>query len=88
MPSDQPTTHAEAVRRVRQAQTLALDIPVLGRVRIPRPEQLAFYAVLGAMAAVEIIEWPVALALATGHALLQNEQNRVAQEVGEALEDA
>ena len=43
---------------------------------------------LGALAAVEIIEWPVALVLGVGHALMQNEHSRVAQEVGEALEDA
>lgn len=35
MPTDDATTQAEAVRRVRQAQTFALDIPVLGRVRVP-----------------------------------------------------
>lgn len=80
-------TQRDAVERVRQARTFALDLPIVGRVRIPRPEQLAFYGALGALAAVEIIEWPVALALAAGHALLQNEHSRVAQEIGEALED-
>jgi hypothetical protein len=80
--------HAETVERVREARTLAVDLPIVGRVRIPRPEQLAFYAAVGALAAVEIIEWPVALVLATGHALLQNEHSRVAQEIGEALEEA
>ncbi|MGV0787595.1 hypothetical protein ABQF33_11800 [Mycolicibacterium sp. XJ2] len=80
-------TQRDAVQRVRQAQTFSLDLPIVGRVRIPRPEQLAFYGALGALAAAEIIEWPVALALAAGHALLQNEHSRVAQEIGEALED-
>ncbi|BBY43558.1 hypothetical protein [Mycolicibacterium celeriflavum] len=80
-------THRDAVQRVRHAQTFSLDLPIVGRVRIPRPEQLAFYGALGALAAVEIIEWPVALALAAGHVLLQNEHSRVAQEIGEALED-
>ncbi|MGV0605059.1 hypothetical protein [Mycolicibacterium sp. XJ1904] len=84
--TDSPTQR-DAVQRVRQAQTFSLDLPIVGRVRIPRPEQLAFYGALGALAAVEIIEWPVALALAAGHALLQNEHSRVAQEIGEALED-
>jgi hypothetical protein len=81
-------SHRDAVQRVRRAQTFAVDLPIVGRVRIPRPEQLAFYGALGAMAAVEIIEWPVALALAAGHVLLQNEHSRVAEEIGEALEDA
>jgi hypothetical protein len=81
-------THRDAVQRVREAQTFALDLPVVGRVRIPRPEQLAFFGALGVLAAAEIIEWPVALALAAGHVLIQNEHSRVAQEIGEALEDA
>jgi xanthosine utilization system XapX-like protein len=83
-----PTTHRDAVERVRQAHSFTVTLPVVGRVRVPRPEQLAFYGALGALAAVEIIEWPVALVLGVGHALMQNEHSRVAQEVGEALEEA
>lgn len=83
-----PTTHRDAVERVREARTFTVSLPVVGRVRLPRPEQLAFYGALSALAAVEIIEWPVALVLGVGHALMQNEHSRVAQEVGEALEDA
>jgi xanthosine utilization system XapX-like protein len=83
-----PTTHRDAVERVREAQSFTVTLPVVGRVRVPRPEQLAFYGALGALAAVEIIEWPVALVLGVGHALMQNEHSRVAQEVGEALEEA
>jgi xanthosine utilization system XapX-like protein len=81
-------THRDAVQKVREAQSFAVTLPVLGRVRLPRPEQLAFYGALGVLAAVEIIEWPVALVLATGHLLLQDEHSRVAQEIGEALEES
>ncbi|KUI17611.1 hypothetical protein AU193_14515 [Mycobacterium sp. GA-1285] len=86
--SKNAATHRDAVQRVRDAQMFSMDLPMVGRVKIPRPEQLAFYGTLGVLAAVEIIEWPVALALAAGHVLLQNEHNRVAHEIGEALEDA
>ncbi|GAB3221740.1 hypothetical protein GCM10027535_20850 [Mycolicibacterium hippocampi] len=86
--SRRTTPQREAVQAVREAQSFAVDLPVLGRVRLPRPEQLAFYGALGVLAAVEIIEWPVALVLATGHLLIQDEHNRVAQEIGEALADA
>jgi xanthosine utilization system XapX-like protein len=82
------TTHRDAIKKVREADTFAVTLPVLGRVRVPRPEQLAFYGALGALAAVEIIEWPVALVLGVGHALTHNEHSRVAAQVGEALEDA
>jgi hypothetical protein len=86
--SSQATSHREAVQKVRESQTFAVDLPILGRVRLPRPEQLAFYSALGVLAAVEIIEWPVALVLATGHLLLQDEHSRVAEQIGEALEGA
>ena len=43
---------------------------------------------LGVLAAVEIIEWPVALVLGAGHFLVQEDHNRVVQEIGEALEEA
>jgi hypothetical protein len=86
--SRQKSTHRGAVARVREADSFAVDLPVVGRVRIPRPEQLAYYGALAALAAVEIIDWPIALAIGAGHALAQNQHNRVAQEIGEALEDS
>ncbi len=82
------TGHRSAVDRVLAAQGFAVDLPVVGRVRIPRPEHLAYYGALGALAAAEIIEWPVALVLAAGHWLIQDQHNRVAHQIGEALEEA
>lgn len=82
------TSHRNAVDRVLAAQGFTVDLPVVGRTRLPRPEQLAYYGALGALAAAEIIEWPVALVLAAGHWLARNEHNRVAHEIGEALEEA
>ena len=81
-------SHREAVQRVRDARGFALTLPVVGRVAVPRPEQLAFYGALGVLAAVEIIDWPVALLLGAGHLLVQHEHSRIAQEIGEALEEA
>ena len=80
------TRHRDAVDRVREAHSFAITLPVVGRIRVPHPEQLAYYGALAALAAVEIIDWPVALALAAGHALIEDQHNRVAQEIGEALE--
>jgi hypothetical protein len=80
--------HRAIVERVRKADSFTVTMPVVGTVRIPHPEQLAYYAALAALAAAEIIDWPVALALAAGHALMQDQHNRVAREIGEALEEA
>ncbi|MGV0592875.1 hypothetical protein [Mycobacterium vulneris] len=82
------TGHRDAVRTVRDARGFAMTLPVVGRVKVPHPEQLAYYGALGVLAAVEIIDWPVALLLGAGHMLMHNEHNRIAEQVGEALEEA
>jgi hypothetical protein len=86
--SRRKSNHKRAVERVRDAESFAVELPVVGHVRIPRPEQLAYYGALAALAAVELIDWPIALAIAAGHALAESHHNRVAQELGEALQDA
>jgi len=81
-------THRSAVERVRDAETFAVTLPVGGQVRIPRPDQLAYYVALAGLAALEIIDWPIALVIGAGHALAASQHHKVAQEIGEALQDA
>jgi hypothetical protein len=81
-------THRSAVERVRDAETFAVTLPVVGQVRIPRPDQLAYYLALAGLAALEIIDWPIALVIGAGHALAASQHHKVAQELGEALQDA
>jgi hypothetical protein len=66
----QVTSHRDVARRVRDADRFAVQLPVLGRVPIPRPDQLAFYGALAALVAVELVDWPVAVAIGAGHALV------------------
>ena len=80
-------TLKDARDRVREAQGFVVDLPMVGRVRLPRPEELAYFGALGVLAVTEIIDWPIALVLAAGHVLVENQHSRVAQELGEALED-
>jgi hypothetical protein len=86
--SPRTASHRNAVERVREAETFVVQLPVVGRVRIPRPDQLAYYGGLAALAAIEIIDWPVALVIAAGHLLASNHHDHVAQELGEAIEEA
>jgi hypothetical protein len=86
--SHRGVSHRRAVERVRDAQSFAVDLPVVGRVRIPRPDQLAYYGALAGLAALEIIDWPIALVIGAGHALAENHHNKIAKELGEALEQA
>jgi hypothetical protein len=86
--SSHSNSHRGAVEAVRGAETFAVTLPVLGRVRVPGPDQLAYYAALAGLAALEIIDWPIALAIGAGHALVSSQHHKVAQGIGEALEEA
>ena len=57
-------------------------------LRPPAPEYLAFYAGIGVMAAVGIMEWPVVVTVAIGHTLMTAQHNKTLQSLGEALEEA
>ena len=60
----------DASRRVAAAQRFAIRLPLIGTVHVPPPDQLAFYGVLGGLAVLELIDWPVALAMGLGSALV------------------
>ncbi|MDT5258420.1 MAG: hypothetical protein QOD10_3500 [Mycobacterium sp.] len=77
----------EAVEKVREGETFVVNVPVVGQMEIPRPEQLAYYGGLAALAALELIDWPVALVIAAGHLLASNHHNRLLEELGEAMEE-
>lgn len=81
-------SQSEAVARIREAEGFAVDLPVIGKVAVPRPEQLAYYGGLALLAAFEIIDWPVAVAVAAGHILASNHRSEVLEQIGEALEEA
>lgn len=59
-----------ASQRVAEGKSYSVELPVVGRVPVPSPEQLAIYAALGGLAALELIDWPVALAMGVGSALV------------------
>ena len=60
----------DASRRVAEARRFSVRLPLVGTVRVPPPDQLAFYGVLGGLAVLEMIDWPVALAMGLGSALV------------------
>lgn len=72
-----PLTEAnrEARELIQRAEKFSVRLPVVGTVRVPPPDQLAFYGVLGLLAAVNIIDWPVALAVGAGSAVVARHLN-------------
>lgn len=81
------TPQREAVEHIREGETFFVSLPIVGRVEIPRPEQLAYYGGLAALAAFELIDWPVAVVIAAGHILASNHHNKLLEELGEAMEE-
>jgi hypothetical protein len=54
----------------------------------PPVEHLFFYLGLGALAGFEVIEWPLALLLMAGHALIDATNRPGLHALGEAMEEA
>lgn len=54
----------------------------------PSDPRLAWYVGLGLMAALEVIEWPVALVLAVGHELTYRARTRALKELAKGIEAA
>lgn len=95
-PLDTPQADAPDPSRGTDAQAAAdrvvsgnsVTAEVLGlHLELPSMDQLAFLAGLGVLAAFEIVEWPVAAAIAIGHGLAHSHHGRVLREFGEALEE-
>ncbi len=82
------TPQRDAVQKIREGETFAVNLPVVGQFEIPRPEQLAYFGGLAALAALELIDWPVALVIAAGHLMASNHHNKILEELGEAMEEA
>ena len=79
----------EASRQVAEGEVYSVSLPIIGRVPVPSPRQLAIYAALGGLAAIEIIDWPVALAMGVGSALISRKLSGLEareDELAEAIE--
>ncbi len=67
---------------------LVLDLPIVGTLRLPRPEQVAYYGAVGVLVALDIVEWPIALLLAAaGHVLTQQQDDRAFRQRGDEPEE-
>ncbi|MFI6227124.1 hypothetical protein ACIBCR_07355 [Micromonospora echinospora] len=80
-----PARH-EARERVRSYER-RVDVPLLGEVTLP-PDKVAYYAGVGVLAALQVIEWPLAVVITAGHLLADQHLSGLARGVGEAMETA
>lgn len=64
------SSHRDASKLVERAEKFSVRLPLVGRVAVPPPDQLAFYGVVGGLAALGLIDWPVALAIGVGQVVV------------------
>ncbi|MCO6003859.1 hypothetical protein NE236_02600 [Actinoallomurus purpureus] len=77
-----------AIEKVEMRLGRPVRLPMLGQVTLPPPERLVYYAGLGLLAVFEVVEWPVALVVGTGHLLADQQHRKLVRGLGEALEEA
>ncbi|HXT93736.1 MAG TPA: hypothetical protein VN714_31285 [Trebonia sp.] len=77
-----------AAAKATERNSVRVAVPVIGTVTLPPPEQLAFVGGVAALTVLEVIEWPVAVALVAGHVLAARSHNKVVRDFGEALQEA
>ena len=87
-PATRHDVHAATRHVVHQDHTqLRVSVPgVILTLQLPPPDRLAFYGCLAALAAIDVISWPVATVAAVGHALAEDHNHRTLVAVGEAIE--
>jgi hypothetical protein len=57
----------ESARRAAASAVRTVgETPATARRHMPPPERMLYYAGLGALAALEVVSWPVAIALGAG----------------------
>lgn len=90
-PSSQSATksgsYRAAAQKARDHRTITINFEGLGSVHLPPTDELAFLGGVGLLAAVGVIEWPIAGVLAAGHLLARMSRNGAFKAFGEALEE-
>ena len=83
-----PTIGAGALLETIEKNYPKVSLPLLGDLHLPPPQQLAWYGGVVTLAAVGILEWPVAVAVCAGHLLSQQHHVQVLRDFGQALQEA
>ncbi|MER7889075.1 hypothetical protein ABTX15_04540 [Micromonospora sp. NPDC094482] len=80
------TRHLNGGRETVQIFSRRVRMPILGEVAVPPADKVAYYAGLGVLAALQVIEWPIALVITAGHLLADQHFSGLVKGFGEALQ--
>ena len=73
---------------VERLHETGITLPLVGwRLPVPPPELLTFYAGLAALAAFELVDWPLVVVIAVGHELARSRRPGM-RGLGESVESA
>jgi hypothetical protein len=71
----------------RERGGIHVRLPVVGDVGLPPMAEVAYYGGVVVLAAVGLIEWPVAILLGLGHQLAASSHFKSLRAFGQALEE-
>jgi hypothetical protein len=73
---------------VERMHRTGITVPLVGlRLPVPPPEALTFYGGLAALAAIDLVDWPLAVVIAIGHELARSRRPGV-RGLAESVESA
>lgn len=78
---------ADAADQAVRGSCITLDLPFGVHLELPGVEHLAWYGAVGALAALGVVDWPVALVLGIGKALADNRSSQALRDFGQALDE-
>ena len=77
------TTTGDAIQGLRDRPSVRL--PGLGKINLPDKPGLLWYAGIGTMVAIDLIEWPVAALVAGTHFIESHTHNRDIQQLADGI---
>ena len=87
-PAEQPLAIGHgAVLNAIERNTVRVVVPALGAVELPSTDTLAWLAGLATIAALGVLEWPVAAVIGVGHVLAHQHHLRLLKDFGEGLQE-
>lgn len=78
--------HRVAAEQAVRSGRVAVALPFVGAVTLPPTQHLVWYAGVGVLALLDVVDWPIALLLALGKALADNRSSESLRELGDALD--
>jgi uncharacterized membrane protein YjdF len=79
-------TAAQGAPSAESAQSATVTLPLV-HARV-YPEHLAYFAAIGVLAAIEVIEWPLAAVMIGGQIIAARAHNRLFREVAAGVGEA